>query len=114
MLWLPNVRLDVVMLTVPPLTATGAPMELPSAKNSTKPLLPGEAVIVAVNVTAEPLTEGLEDETKFVDVAVGEGLQVLNLKEAIRVRQLKVPLAGIYSVVYQSVQSSTGSTVRAL
>jgi hypothetical protein len=32
-----------------------------------------------------------------------------NLNDAIRVFQLKVPLAGMYSVAYQKVQSSTGS-----
>jgi hypothetical protein len=32
------------------------------------------------------------------------------LNEAIRVRQLKVPFAGMYSFVYQKVQSSLGST----
>lgn len=37
-----------------------------------------------------------------------------NLKEAIRVLQLKEPLAFKYSLVYQKVQSSTGSTVMAL
>jgi hypothetical protein len=30
--------------------------------------------------------------------------------DATRVRQLKVPFAGMYSVVYQNVQSSVGST----
>ena len=33
----------------------------------------------------------------------------LNLNEAMRVRQLKLPLFGMYSVVYQNVQSSAGS-----
>ena len=37
-----------------------------------------------------------------------------NLNDAIRVLQLNVPLAFKYSVVYQKVQSSTGSTVIAL
>ena len=37
-----------------------------------------------------------------------------NLKFAIRVLQLNVPLAFRYSLVYQKVQSSTGSTVMAL
>jgi len=40
--------------------------------------------------------------------------QVGNLKLAMRVLQLKVPLALRYSLVYQKVQSSTGSTVMAL
>jgi hypothetical protein len=37
-----------------------------------------------------------------------------NLKDAMRVLQLNDPLAFRYSVVYQKVQSSTGSTVMAL
>lgn len=37
-----------------------------------------------------------------------------NLNDAMRVLQLNVPLAFRYSVVYQKVQSSTGSTVIAL
>jgi len=40
--------------------------------------------------------------------------QLGSLKEAIRVLQLKEPLAFSYSVVYQKVQSSTGSIVIAL
>ena len=40
--------------------------------------------------------------------------QVGNLKFAMRVFQLKVPLVFMYSVVYQKVQSSTGSTCMAL
>lgn len=37
--------------------------------------------------------------------------QVPSLKEAMRVCQLKVPLAATYSLVYHIVQSSTGSTL---
>ena len=33
------------------------------------------------------------------------------MNEPIRVRQLKLPLLGMYSVVYQKVQSSLGSTL---
>lgn len=40
--------------------------------------------------------------------------QPANLKLAIRVAQLKLPLAGRYSLVYQKVQSSTGSICIAL
>ena len=36
------------------------------------------------------------------------------MNEPIRVLQLKVPLAVMYSCVYQNVQSSEGSTVIAL
>ena len=37
--------------------------------------------------------------------------QFVNLNEPIRVCQLNEPLAGMYSVAYQNVQSSDGSIV---
>ena len=37
-----------------------------------------------------------------------------NLKDAMRVLQLKEPFEGMYSLAYQKVQSSTGSTDIAL
>ena len=40
--------------------------------------------------------------------------QFANLRFAMRVFQLKLPVVLIYSCVYQNVQSSTGSTVKAL
>ena len=40
--------------------------------------------------------------------------QPVNLKETMRVFQLKEPLDGMYSVVYQNVQPSTGSTLMLL
>ena len=46
-----------------------------------------------------------------VGVGVGVPPQVLNLNEPMRVLQLNAPLLGMYSVVYQNVQSSDGSTV---
>src|SRR5438105_5042125 len=42
--------------------------------------------------------------------SLGGGVQPGNLNEPMRVRQLKLPFEGMYSVVYQKVQSSTGST----
>jgi hypothetical protein len=50
-----------------------------------------------------------------VGVGVGEGPpQLANLNEPIRVFQLKLPLDGMYSLVYQKVQPSAGSMVMAL
>jgi hypothetical protein len=40
--------------------------------------------------------------------------QFANLKEAMRVFQLKAPFEGMYSFVYQKVQSSIGSTAMRL
>src|SRR5205823_3080823 len=47
------------------------------------------------------------------DVTAGSGPleQPVNLNAAIRVCQLKLPLLGMYSFVYQNVQSSEGSTL---
>jgi len=53
---------------------------------------------------------GLELRKKSGDVLP----QFANLKDAMRVLQLNEPLAGRYSVVYQKVQSSTGSTLMLL
>ncbi len=49
-----------------------------------------------------------------VAVGVGPELQEGNLKEAMRVLQLNVPLVFRYSFVYQKVQSSTGSMLMLL
>ena len=51
---------------------------------------------------------------RLVGFAVTDDPQLGNLKFAMRVFQLKVPLVFMYSCVYQNVQSSTGSTVIAL
>ena len=47
-------------------------------------------------------------------LATGAVMQPDKLKLTILVRQLNVPSAGMYSLVYQKVQSSSGSTVIAL
>ena len=82
--------------------------------------VPGAGVLVAVDVG---VLVGV-DVGVLVGVNVGVDVGVLvgpiepvqpgNLKEAMRVLQLNVPVAFRYSLVYQKVQSSTGSTVMAL
>lgn len=74
--------------------------------------------VVAVLMVLVPLfpwvkltLEGLALIEKSLEAAVP---QPGNLKEAIRVLQLKAPVLLRYSLVYQKVQSSTGSTVMAL
>jgi len=81
----------------------------------------GEAVAVAVLVGGGVLVAVGVGEAVAVGKAVavlvpsgGTGPHGANLKEAMRVLQLNVPFAFKYSVVYQKVQSSTGSTVIAL
>jgi hypothetical protein len=85
----------------------------------------GETVAVRLTVPAEPLvTAVLIVEMPLLLCAIERlvGLALMeksfvtvppqpgNLKEPMRVFQLKLPLAGIYWFVYQKVQSSLGST----
>ena len=85
----------------------------------------GCPVALSATVCAEPLVTAVE----IVDVPLAPcatltllGLALIeksdgalapqlgNLNDPIRVRQLKLPFAGMYSFVYQNVQSSLGST----
>ena len=83
----------------------------------------GRPVALSVTVWAEPLVTVVvtDDEPLEPCFAVTAGPAAIEKsstvaaaqpgseKEPIRVRQLKVPFAGRYSLVYQKVQSSTGS-----
>ena len=60
------------------------------------------------------MTDWLLGEAEMVKSGVGGAPHPGNLKDAMRVFQLKDPLAGMYSLAYQKVQSSTGSTDIAL
>ena len=53
-------------------------------------------------------------EAESVKSGLATTPQLFILKLTIRVCQLKLPFAGMYSVVKKNVQSSTGSTVIAL
>jgi hypothetical protein len=87
----------------------------------------GRPLALSVTLCADPAVTAVE----IVDVALPPcaaerllGLAPIEKSEAtpqlgsrkipIRVRQLNVPLDGMYSFVYQKVQPSTGSTVIAL
>jgi hypothetical protein len=76
--------------------------------------------VVGVGVGGTPVGVGVGGTPVGVGVGgigVGVGVeppQLLNLNEPMRVFQLKAPFEGMYSVVYQNVQSSAGSTVMAL
>src|SRR5438876_390190 len=69
---------------------------------------------VPVIVTGVPPDEGPFAGTIPVTVGGGRLVQFANLKVPTRVCQLKVPLAVRYSVVYQNVQSSVGSSASEL
>ncbi len=91
------------------------PAGRPLAERLTADEKPAMLVTVTVLVPLPPCAivsdEGLAPTEKS-GVAVPP--QLANLKEPTRVDQLKVPFALTYSVVYQNVQSSEGSTVIAL
>ncbi len=92
-----------------------APEGRPLKERETLPVNPLSGATVAVKVVLPPAVTvfGLPDSE-----SVKSGWLVVpqlgNLKFAMRVFQLKLPLVFMYSSVYQKVQSSTGSTVMAL
>lgn len=95
------------------LNATVTPLGRPEALRVTLPLKPftGVTVIMLVPLAPWAMLRVLGDAPS---VNVGVPAQLANLKFAIRVFQLKLPLAFSYSCVYQNVQSSAGSMVMAL
>jgi len=89
------------------------PLGTPDAEKLTTPLNPfnGFTVIVLVSLSlgvVVTLAGDAESEKS------GPVPQLGNLKVAIRVFQLKIPVVFMYSFVYQKVQSSLGSTCMAL
>ena len=71
----------------------------------------GVLVRVGVTVGVAVIVRVLVMVKEAVGLPVGSGAQDGNLNDAMRVLQLKLPLAWRYSVAYQKVQSSTGSTL---
>src|SRR5207248_6005506 len=92
-----------------------APEGSPLTARLTEPAEPEVTVVETVYVVDCPwVTVWLEGETEIEKSLVGAVPQFENLKDPIRVCQLKAPVAASYSFVYQKVQSSPGSTVIAL
>ena len=114
-----SVRVDVALPFAGGVTglvenAAVTPPGKPEALSVVAELKLFKLVMVMVLVPLEPWAMVREEgEAPMVKSGV-ELPQVGNLKFAMRVFQLKVPLVFIYSVVYQNVQSSTGSTCIAL
>src|SRR5437868_2923447 len=119
-----GVEVDVVtdIVDVPPLVTDAgvkdadAPAGRPDALNVTFWAEPAVVAVVTVYDVPEPgFTAWLDGEAEM-EKSFGGGAapQFANLKVAMRVLQLKVPLVGMYSVAYQKVQPSTGSTAIAL
>jgi len=95
--------------------AAVTPLGNPEALRVVAELKPLTLVMVIVLVPLPPCVMVSEEgEAPIVKSGVGEPPQLGNLKLAIRVFQLKLPVVFMYSVVNQNVQSSTGSTVSAL
>ena len=89
------------------------PVGTPDAEKLTTPLNPfnGFTVIVLVSLSLGVVVTFAGDAESEKSAPVP---QLGNLKVAIRVFQLKIPVVFMYSLVYQKVQSSLGSTCMAL
>ena len=114
-----SVRVDVAVPFAGGVTglvenADVTPLGSPEALRVVAELKPFKLVTVMVLVPLDPCVT-VSDEGDAPTVKSGVELpHVGNLKFAMRVFQLKVPLVLMYSWVYQKVQSSTGSTCIAL
>src|SRR6202158_3358924 len=114
-----SVRVDVAVPLAGGVTglvenAAVTPLGKPEALSVVAELKLFRLVMVMVLVPLEPWAMVREDgEAPMVKSGVVLP-QVGNLKFAMRVFQLKVPLVFMYSVVYQNVQSSPGSSCMAL
>jgi len=114
-----SVRVDVAVPFAGGVTglvenAAVTPLGKPEALSVVAALKPFRLVMVMVLVPFEPCVM-VSEEGEALTVKSGVVLpQLGNLKFAMRVFQLKVPLVLMYSCVYQNVQSSTGSTCMAL
>ena len=95
--------------------AAVTPLGKPEALSVVAELKPFRLVMVMVLVPFEPCVMVMElGEAAIEKSGVAVPPQLGNLKLAMRVFQLNVPVVFMYSCVYQNVQSSTGSTVMAL
>ena len=115
-----NVSVDVALPFAGGVTglvekAAVTPLGNPEALRVVAELKPLILVMVIVLVPLPPCVMVSEEgDAPIVKSGVGVPPQLGNLKLAIRVFQLKLPVVFMYSVVNQNVQSSTGSTVSAL
>ena len=79
-------------------------------------IVSAEPLVIAVEMVDEPLWPWTNE--RLVGLALMEksfgAPQLGSLNVPIRVRQLKVPVVGMYSFAYQNVQPSAGSTLMEL
>src|SRR6266536_2121291 len=102
---------DAPAVTEPGLNEAEAPEGRPLADRATDSAVPERTEVFTVVVVAEPAVTDPEVGL----VAMEKSLPTVpeqpgSWNEARRVFQLKLPLAGMYSLVYQKVQPSAGST----
>src|SRR5207302_8898030 len=91
------------------------PLGTPAALRPTVSAVPLTTAVLIVEVPLDPVCTDSELGLALIEKSfAGAVLQFGNLKVPTRVFQLKVPLLGMYSVVYQKVKSSAGSTVMVL
>ena len=91
------------------------PLGRPEALSVVAALNPFKLVMVMVLVPLDPCVTASEvGAAPIVKSGVAVPPQLGNLKFAMRVFQLKLPVVAMYSSVNQKVQSSTGSTCMAL
>src|SRR5882762_6174402 len=111
----PPESVEVAKVALPLVSSVPVPRFVPPSLNVTVPVgvpVPLVCATVAVKVTEFPYVEGGGVESVVV-VGVRFCPQPLNLKEPMKVAQLTETLLGMYSFVYQKVQSSLGSMRRA-
>lgn len=114
-----RVRVDPAVLLAGGVTGLGenaavTPLGKPEAVSVVAELKPLRLVTVMVLVPLEPCTTVTELGEADSEKSGVELPQPVNLKLAMRVFQLKLPVVFMYSSVNQKVQSSTGSTCMAL
>jgi hypothetical protein len=112
----PAESVEVVKVALPVAPSVPVPRFVPPSLNVTVPVgvpVPLVCATVAVKVTEFPYVEepGLAESVVVVGVRLCP--QPLNLKDPMKVAQLYEPLLGMYSFVYQKVQSSLGSMRKA-
>jgi hypothetical protein len=84
------------------------------ADSETAPGPPVGATVIVYEVPPPAVTVCDDGDAEIVKSGVGAAPQFGNVKDVIQVLQFQVPFVFRYSLVYQNVQSSTGSTVIAL
>ena len=92
------------------LTLAVAPLGRPEMEREMSSALPETTAVLMVELPEAPGARDRLDGDALIEKSLTMTPQSGNLKAPIRVFQLNEPLLGMYSFVYQNVQSSLGST----